>query len=61
MEVGVDLFGSQVALRHLDELLVGARLDAADRTVDRDIAHRRFEALDHQREFALRLDEAVLA
>src|ERR1044072_5674806 len=49
-EISVDLFRSEVALGHLYEVLVGAFLDAADRTVDRDITHRRLEALGHQRE-----------
>ena len=29
--------------------------------VDRDVAHRRLEALGHQGEFSLRLDQAMLA
>src|SRR3954452_8755161 len=41
LQVGVDLVGRQVTLDHLDELLVGRRLDAADRTVYRDIADSR--------------------
>ena len=45
----------------IDELIVGAWLDAADGTVDRDIAHRGLEALRHQGELALRLDEPMLA
>src|SRR3954451_9438559 len=61
VEVGVDLVGGEVALGHLDELVVGTWLDAADGAVARDVAHCRLDALDHQREFTLRLDEAVLA
>ena len=61
LQVPVHGFGRQVALDHLHELLVGGRLDTADRAVDRDIPHGGFDAVDHQRELALRLDEPVLA
>src|SRR4051794_7174117 len=51
----------ETPVRHLLALCVGTGLDAADGTVDRDVADGRFQALDHQAEEAGRLDEAALA
>ena len=38
-----------------------AGLDPADRAVDGDVTHGGLDAVDHQRELTLRLDEPVLA
>ena len=51
LQVRVHGVGRKIALGHLDELLVGSGLDAAHGSVDRDIAHRGFDAVDHQSEF----------
>ena len=54
--------GGQVALDVISTSCSSvAGLDATDLPVDRDIAHGRLAAFRHKREFALRLDEPVLA
>jgi enoyl-CoA hydratase/carnithine racemase len=59
-EVRRDLLRRQVALRDLQQQLIGLRDCARDRPLDRHIPDRRRDPLDHERETPGRLNQAGL-